>query len=255
MILFVFEGNQREPDLFQTIQRLFFPKANEHIVCSFGNNLYQLYEELDEYGGDGDIVSLLMKKFEGKNDNPFKNVEHSSDFSEIYLFFDYDFQNSNLPIEELNRQVNVMLNLFDDETSNGKLYINYPMIESLRYTKKLPDYHYFEYTVLRDDCHEFKRISAEFSAYKSFDFVQVYPRKKLTEEKQEQLVYNWKYLKDQNVCKANYICNGKKDYPKSKDEISQQNIFTAQESKYVLVTPSSVAILNAFPLFLYDYFE
>ena len=250
MILFVFEGGKAEPTVFDSIKSLLL-SGEELCIVKCRHDLPTLYSNLKE--NDYDLFRSLPFEENGIDIPEGKRLDTL--FSQIFLFFDYDFQNSNLPIEELNRQVNVMLNLFDDETSNGKLYINYPMIESLRYTKKLPDYHYFEYTVLRDDCHEFKRISAEFSAYKSFDFVQVYPRKKLTEEKQEQLVYNWKYLKDQNVCKANYICNGKKDYPKSKDEISQQNIFTAQESKYVLVTPSSVAILNAFPLFLYDYFK
>lgn len=35
-----------------------------------------------------------------------------------------------------------MLDYFSDETENGKLYINYPMIESLKYTKEIPDANY-----------------------------------------------------------------------------------------------------------------
>lgn len=60
MILFVFEGVKREPDLFRTIQRLYFSNREEQIVCSYNNNIYQLYKDLQEY--DGDIVSLLMEK-------------------------------------------------------------------------------------------------------------------------------------------------------------------------------------------------
>ena len=59
----------------------------------------------------------------------------NSDISEIFLFFDYDFLNSQLSLDEINRRVEEMLTLFDDETDNGKLYINYPMIESIRYTR------------------------------------------------------------------------------------------------------------------------
>lgn len=59
MILFVFEGVKREPDLFRTIQRLYFSNWEEQIVCSYNNNIYQLYKDLQEY--DGDIVSLLME--------------------------------------------------------------------------------------------------------------------------------------------------------------------------------------------------
>lgn len=35
MILFVFEGAEREPRVFRTLERLFFGQG-ERIVCSFG---------------------------------------------------------------------------------------------------------------------------------------------------------------------------------------------------------------------------
>ena len=82
-------------------------------------------------------------------------------FSEIYLIFDYDFQNKNLPLDMMNRQIDEMLDLFDDETDNGRLYINYPMVEAIRYTKLLPDASYLKYVVSRADCVEssFKNIA------------------------------------------------------------------------------------------------
>ena len=131
MILFVFEGVKREPDLFRTIQRLYFSNREEQIVCSYNNNIYQLYKDLQEYDGDGDIVSLLMEKFASQKDNPLKDIDRSADISEIYLFFDYDFHNRNLSLEEINRQVKEMLETFNNETEYGKLYIDYPMVESI----------------------------------------------------------------------------------------------------------------------------
>ena len=103
MILFVFEGVKREPDLFRTIQRLYFSNREEQIVCSYNNNIYQFYKDLQEYDGDGDIVSLLMEKFASQKDNPLKGIDRSADISEIYLFFDYGFHNRNLSLEEINR--------------------------------------------------------------------------------------------------------------------------------------------------------
>lgn len=35
MILFVFEGKRREPDIFRTLEYLFFPKG-QTLACSFG---------------------------------------------------------------------------------------------------------------------------------------------------------------------------------------------------------------------------
>lgn len=50
----------------------------------------------------------------------------ASDFSEIYLFFDYDGHNDNIPKEYLNKDIlGEMLNTFDNETEFGKLYISY----------------------------------------------------------------------------------------------------------------------------------
>ena len=136
MILFVFEGARREPMLFESIKYLFFEKETDTIVYSFGNNIYNLYKQIMELG-TGDIVSLLREIHRGNEENPFKDIASSSDFAEIYLFFDYDLQHKFLSLEEINSRLKDMLELFDDETSNGKLYINYPMIESIRYTKEL----------------------------------------------------------------------------------------------------------------------
>lgn len=255
MILFIFEGNKREPQLFDSIQKLFFPKDNDAIVCSFGNNIYELYRQLEELGGDGDVVSILREKYYDKEDNPFEHITASSDFSEIYLFFDYDFHNQNYPLSELNRQLEEMLRLFDNETENGKLYINYPMVESIRYTKQLPDKDYWTYTVSRDGCKDFKRLAGEFSAYNSLDFICIPARREPTVAEINKAKTNWDYLKIQNVCKANYICSGDNNLPETLESISQGHVFHNQQEKFVNGGDiCKVSILNAFPLFLYEYF-
>lgn len=172
MILFVFEGKRREPDIFKTLEYLYFPQG-QPIVCSFGNNIYELYRELKELDDSGDIVSILREKNKGNPDTPFTTEVATSDFSEIFLFFDYDFQNRNLTLEQMNRQLSEMLTIFNNETDNGKLFINYPMIEAIRYTKALPDIHFHEYTISRVDCQNksFKDLSQQFSDYGSLDFI------------------------------------------------------------------------------------
>ncbi len=257
MILFVFEGENREPELFATIQKMFFPRDNERITYSFGNNIYELYNELSKLDDAGDLVSLLQERCSGQADNPFEGL-NSSDFSEIYLFFDYDFQNKNLELAEINRQLKEMLSKFNDETEYGKLYINYPMIESIRYTKELPDANYYEYVISRADCSSFKKLAADFSAYSSLDFILIDSRKdvsELSEKKLKSLRDNWEHLKKQNVNKANYICHGKNEAPNKKEEVSQEQIFESQLQKHVNKEQSEVAILNAFPMFLYEYFK
>ena len=252
MILFVFEGAEREPRVFKTLERLFFGEG-ERIVRSFGNTIYELYRQLQEFDGDGDIVSILR---ENRADLP-PGVK-TSDFSEIYLFFDYDFQNENLTLEEMNRRLAEMLEMFDDETDNGKLYVSYPMVESLCYTRKLPDEHFFEYTVSRRDCMErsFKDIARKFSFYGSLDFIELPDAGHHKPGKREvaRVRQNWAWLVQQHTSKAYYMCCGVPGLSADKDFVAQSRIFAVQCGKY-LCDGEKIAILNAFPLFLFEYFK
>ena len=257
MILFVFEGEEREPRIFKTLERLFFGEG-ERIVRSFGNNIYELYRQLKELDGDGDIVSVLREKKEHEKDSPFPEGVRSSDFSEIYLFFDYEFQNPNLTLEEMNARLKEMLTMFDDETNNGKLYVSYPMVESLYYTKELPDEEFFKYAIKRCDCveHSFKDLAAAFSYYGSFDFIELPEREHHEAGKREiaRVRDNWIHLVNQHSTKANCICSGNCCRPEEKEAITQQKIFVSQLTKYV-TSDESVAILTSFPLFLFEYFK
>lgn len=261
MILFVFEGRKTEPSLFKTLEYLYFNNPDEKKVCCFGYNIYELYRLMTESDFTEDIVTVIKRKLESRNEKPIPEDISITDFSEIYLFFDYDFQNKNLELEELNSQLREMLEFFSDETDNGKLYVSYPMIESIKCTQKLPDEHFYEYTASREDCSDFKNyVSATFDYYNSYDFMQFTIDKKtnklrpITKEREISVKQNWEYLNQQNIKKANYICHDTFDYPKNKESINQKNIFTLELEKFVLPN-NVVSILNAFPLFLFEYFK
>lgn len=85
-----------------------FPKVNDNIICSFGNNIYDLHNEMVEYGGDGDIVSIMRERLAERGDSTLDSIR-STDISEIFLFFGYDFQNSQLTLEEINRRVDIII--------------------------------------------------------------------------------------------------------------------------------------------------
>ena len=72
------------------------------------------------------------------------------------------------------------------------------------------------------------------------------------QEKIDNAKTNWKHLVDMNVSKAHFICNDKNEVPDESD--SQQAVFSNQLSKYVKTEECKVAILNTFPIFLFDYF-
>lgn len=262
MILFVFEGND-DKTYFESIKRLFFPAKSDTFVCTYNSNIYSLYTKLkahDVLKGmlEVDTVSVLKEILLEKDDETLKNIRED-EVSEIYLFFDYDFQEKARTLEENNNRLSELLSYFTDETGKGKLYINYPMVESLRYTKELPDNNYWQYTVTRQKCQKekFKHQVHEFSFYGAnleYIIVTIKPAddESSIQKKTEKAKTNWLHLVTMNTSKSNYICNDKNELP---DEVnSQQDIFNCQLSKYVNSEECKVAILNAFPLFLYEYY-
>lgn len=263
MILFVFEGKD-DSNVFKTIEHLFFEKNKERLICCFNQNIYELFRLMQESDFTEDIVSVIRDRRHFPDGNPLADVNDVADISEVYLFFDYDFQNKNITLEEANLQIRDLLNFFNNEDENGKLYINYPMLESLRCTNELPDTNYWQYTVNRERCNDFKNwITLEYPFYKSMDFA-VLPVnkkkgdlriKKVSPEQKNKLKQNWQHLKTQNVSKANFICTGNNEMPAKKDDVAQNVIFQNQLEKYVNTKECCVSILNAFPLFLYEYFK
>lgn len=261
MILFVFEGEKTEPNLFKTLEHLYFTRKNERKIYCFGYNIYELYRLMRESDFEGDVVSVIRDRLSDCPDNPLKDLEDVADISEIYLFFDYDFQNKNLSVAEMNCQVKDLLRFFNDESENTRLYIHYPMVESIKCTNELPDKDFINYTATRDECHDFKHfVTQHFSFYGSSDFYEFSRSKEtgelrsVTPEKEAKIRQNWEYLKIQNLLKAHYICTGNYAIPTKKNDISQKLIFEKQIEKYI-EPKNSVAILNAFPLFLYEYFK
>lgn len=57
----------------------------------------------------------------------------------------------------------------------------------------------------------------------------------------------------QHVQKANLLTKDSLSWPLDKDDVEQNAIFDAQIEKHVIPN-DEVAILNAFPMFLYYYF-
>lgn len=264
MILFIFEGRRCEPRLFETLKHLFFTKETEPFVCTYNSNIYSLYSKLKGYDvfenvtASGNTVTILNDILQKKGDDTLADVLET-DVSEIFLFFDYDFQESRLRLEENNNHIKEMLEYFSDETGNGKLYINYPMVESVFYTKQLPDREYLDYSVTREECHDFKTLARDFSFYDSFEHLLVSNNKNEKEEKKLRKLQvakeNWLHLTDMNVRKANFICMDVDAIPIFKEDIVQNRIYNNQLAKYVNMQDCRVAVLNSFPIFLYDYFR
>ena len=141
--LLIVEGNHEKNQLFWLIFQC-FPEINIDMddVWIYGTNIYMLYEDIiKEYGeewadeeDDIDLPFVISKK-----QNP-NHLCYKEDFTNIILVFDYERQDTNFS----ETRIMNMQKCFNDPADMGKLYINYPMIESYQHLKELPDSNYSE---------------------------------------------------------------------------------------------------------------
>lgn len=136
--LLIVEGHHEKNKLFWLIFKC-FPEININMdeIWIYGTNIYQLYNDIvKEYGeewakknDDIDLPFVISKK-------KFPDaLRYKEDFTNIILVFDYERHDTNFS----EKKILEMQNCFIDAADMGKLYINYPMIESYQHLCQLPD--------------------------------------------------------------------------------------------------------------------
>lgn len=136
--LLIVEGHHEKNKLFWLVFKC-FPELNINMdeIWIYGTNIYQLYNDIvKEYGEewaeeneDIDLPFVISKK-----QYPDK-LRYKEDFTNIVLVFDYERHDVNFSEEKILQ----MQRCFADAADMGRLYINYPMIESYRHLCQLPD--------------------------------------------------------------------------------------------------------------------
>lgn len=246
MILLVFEGEKREPELFAAIERLGLFKPGR-IICSFCSDIQSLYKRVKELEGGVEGVANMVQLLQVERRNDPDDLIHtvtSDDISEIYLFFDSDLHNSRYLLAKQVERLDELLSLLGNEHEYGKLYISYPMIEAICYTGKLPDANFEGYCFPISGGKKFKGKAGEFPPYDSLDFLI-----SQDERRRDEVRSNWSHLVRQHRAKAQRLCE-----VSAKEHLTQKKLFQAQCDKHI--TPrEEVAILASIPLFLYDYFK
>lgn len=141
--LLIVEGNHEKNKLFWLIFKC-FPEINIDMddVWIYGTNIYLLYEDIvKEYGSEwaeeGDDIDLPFVV--SKKQHP-DLLCYKENFTNIILVFDYERHDTNFSEQKILE----MQKCFVDAADMGKLYINYPMIESYQHLKALPDHDYSE---------------------------------------------------------------------------------------------------------------
>jgi len=226
-ILFVFEGEKTEEQITNNLTK-YFINENTNIQCAFCADVYQLYGKIYN---DPDLDMFTILKNRPQNFSILSDFKRN-DFAEIYLFFDYD---GHAP----HARDNIILDLvqfFDEETDAGKIYISYPMIESIKHLSSSIDFE------------NLKVPAKENINYKNLvhtdgtDYLQ---------DLSSLTIENWKEIIEMHLKKMNFIVNDSFSIPFSL--ITQFAIFRNQLSKYINID-STIAVLSAFPIFIFDYY-
>lgn len=122
-ILLIVEGAKTEVDLFSRLGDIYGDLGDKFSFFSYNTNIYQLYRNIIAYGKDFvDTQDVLKKMCKTNSEKEMLNQK----FAYIYLIFDYDAQDPSYDSDKLKE----LIDLFDEETERGLLFLNYPMMES-----------------------------------------------------------------------------------------------------------------------------
>ncbi len=192
-VLFIVEGERDEPKLIKTINNaLYFAGGIE--VYSYKTSIHELYEELS-FDDDLDLPLVLREK---ETDRLSKELL-SNDFSAIYLIFDFEPHYQKFDIDNLIE----MQKFFNSSLDKGLLLINYPMLESFKHLKDLPDIEFLTKSVSKEEVAKYKEIVGQESRH------------------YDQTKYHNLLVKEimiHHLIKMNMLINNKKEIPTS-DEV------------------------------------
>ncbi len=137
--IIIVEGARAEKNFFQQLNKTHLTNID---VFIYGTNIYDLYARMKELDFNANILGLLK---ELPDDPQYPNDKSILDYNYAYTYLVFDFDahhrnqfQSSLPLNKI-IEYNIeklaeMSSHFIDETDPtiGKLYINYPMMESYR---------------------------------------------------------------------------------------------------------------------------
>ncbi len=234
---FIVEGEAREPLIIDNISQVFFKHANFKIITlPAGQNIYMLWKKLKEDDFDTDIIEVLREEHEELKEQ-LEGISRE-DFSEVYLFFDYDGHQNNLSEEDDADVLEQMLVSFDNETENGKLYISYPMVEALRDFEEGKCGKEGQCFVPIAEIGNYKFVSAERSFHPGF---------------KDYDITVWKSLIEVFAMRLSCLVDSDSTitYEQYADAVSPVAIYRMEEEE---IQVQRVFVLSAFPEFLLDYF-
>lgn len=231
-VLFIVEGEYTEKAVLKQIEAVY---NLDFTICCFKANIYALYKKLTELEFNADIKQVLAEM------HPSYSIDLADKFVYTYLIFDFDAHHpkkeDKRTLKEIItsnvRKLQKMAEYFTDETDPtiGKLYINYPMVESFRACNMPFDPNYQNEYVMLQAIKDFKDYTgSKKMAQKRIDTYSRYDFKELTKMNIYKLAYitlnNWGGLTYQqylNHSSASEILNNQINFIEQSNQIAVLN--------------------------------
>ncbi len=244
-ILLIVEGARLEPQFFNQIQKVY--GLSFEIVC-VKNNIYSLFKKMKSLDFQADIKQILIEMV--KEQDLAKRLEEN--FTYTYLVFDLDAHHTeefkegvSLPeiIAANLERLQEMTEYFTDETDPtiGKIYINYPMMESFKDCNCFDDEDYLTSIVSLEDLKNYKELVG---------------KKKMANKRLDHYVIDdFNKLSRLNIKKLRSILQGSCsliNYTDYQALSKQSTIFN--EEKHIFNQKKAVSVLNTSAFFAVDYF-
>ena len=198
-ILFIMEGDKPDKQLLETLLDAYknvldYDGDSSNVKVSYKNNIYSLYSELKELDNGEDEFADLFPIVQKKDSN--LSTHSRDEFSAIYLFFDLDIHGQQDVFDELKE----MVETFDNETENGKLFISYPMVETTKICDKKEG-------LFKKDRKLFSLGNCKKGGFKQF--ASDHKKSAIKTDSLE----NWNIICKENYLKANWILNNDDSIP------------------------------------------
>ena len=202
-ILLIVEGAKTEPRVFERIEKVKWNESSSLDIVPIGTNIYSLYQTIEKLNADFnddststiEVLKQILK--DNKRFDELPKLEQKYPY--IYLLFDFEYQDNHF--ENKKEILLKMMNYFSDETDNGLLLINYPMIESYRdYKEPLP---YKDY----------KELTIPVRVVKDLEYKSLVDKRGTAKNYSKYNLKDFELIFIQNLMKANYVANGMYEVP------------------------------------------
>ena len=236
-ILVIVEGERKELNLVGRLRELFMPQNIS--IASYGTSLYKLYDNLVDCSDcnfeDLDLL-LVLKEHEPVVE---KKAVFDEKYTDILLIFDFDPQDNKFDVAKIRK----LMDYFNDSTENGKLYINYPMLESFYHLKNIKDvivdesFKDTKFTLKELQEHQYKKRVVDEGTDLDIS--------RMSKEQVENIMY-------QQVCKSNYILDG--NYKVLEDYSQEKMLMLLDKQNNLLIHEGEAYVLNTCSFFVLEFY-